>query len=223
MHPVWEPGTRISLGDYGLLQDGVFQKLGQLDEFFSPTGMKHSRSAPSSLEFLSAGTQVNYLGLEGDATAAVAKIGSASGEMQIKFARQNSLYLKSCSTYTDDISNLESICTLLREAKRWDYSWVMVSGIRNAANLALVLAASDSSTVTLKGSVEALKSFELGDLKLDSGIVVSGDAAYRTLGASGPLLLKLVKIRRFFKGISRAAGVGNLPIKAYEEVPVDSI
>jgi hypothetical protein len=223
MHPVWEPGTRISLGDYGMLQDGIFQKLGQLDEFLSLDLLKKNRSTPSSLEFLSSGTQVNYLGMEGEMNANTANLGNASGEMQIKFERRSSLYLKSYRSYTDDIANLEAICSSLRDNTKWDRSWVLVSSVRVVANLALILAASDSSTVSLKGRVEALKSFELGDLKINSGLVVSGDAAYRALGTSGPLLLKLVRIRRFFKGLSRAAGVGRLRIKSYEDVLPESI
>ena len=35
VHPVWEPGTKIMLGDYGIFLEGSFKKLGQLKDLLS--------------------------------------------------------------------------------------------------------------------------------------------------------------------------------------------
>lgn len=217
-HPVWEPGSPVALGDYGMLQDGVFQRLGNYVDFLPTEALSVDHSKPSSLEFVSVGTNVNYFGVNGAPSESLGALIGATAEIRIEFGSENSLYVKSASTASEEIGNLNAICTKLRACKGWDFSWVVVSSIRKATNLAMVLGASKSSKVSLKGSIDALKAFDTGQIASESGLVVSGEAAYKCLGATGPLLLNLIRMRRILGGITKAASPGTLAIKPYEDV-----
>jgi hypothetical protein len=218
-YAVWPPGSSIELGDYGNLEDGTLLKLGNVRESLLPDNVVTERSAPSVLEFTSAGTRVVLLNPKAavntpldPGTAAI------SAELRISFERANSVYLRAARVTTDEITNLDAVCDTLRRRQRWDFGYVLVSKVTTASKLSLILSATERAEISVQASADVLKAFDSGNAAGNANIAISGDAALKVVGASGPFLFDCVRLRRILGGVKRGAQPGGLAIKPYEPV-----
>jgi hypothetical protein len=133
----------------------------------------------------------------------------------IKFAEANALFIRAQSSHWIEVANLRQLATELQKTKRWDWRWKLITGMRIASPLAVIMSASAGAAVSIEGTAKALEEFGLGSLGSETDLSITGDAALKMIGAKGPFLLELVRILPFL-GPARAAGsTGNLELDPY--------
>ncbi len=213
-HAVWQPGQAYRVGDYGVLDGAEFRPLGHISEFIDESLITTQASRLPSLEFTSAGTTVVLV--TGD--AAVAEEAGAKAHLKIGFESGDAVYLRAARLSTTHINNLRVMTEDLRAKAGWQFEWAIVSGVTSADRLSVILAERANSEVSVVGDVSALKAFEIGQAKAGGEVSVEGEAGLKLVGADGPVLVDLVRLRRILGGTRRAALPGAIPLLPYEEI-----
>jgi hypothetical protein len=219
-YAAWEPGGGVALGDYGALDGSSFLRLGHISEFIDPARLSVQVSTPVSLEFTSTGTTIAMV--DADAALAAGQVKSEA-RLKIGFSRGDAVYMRASRVRTSEISNLRSVTEDLRRDLNWNYDWTLVSNVSTAGRLSLILSVAANTEVSVIADARALRAFNLGAAEASAGLTVVGEAALKMVGAKGPVLFDLVRLRRLLGGTRRAALPGGLALEPYERlVPEDA-
>jgi hypothetical protein len=214
--PVWDVGTRVELGDYGVIEDDCFSKQGNIVTEYQSTLDMTSSGAPAFWEFTSEGTLVTEAALE----AGVASV-EAKAKMELSFKNAYSLYLLAAESFVSSIANLAEVTRELHHhPKGWNYKRVIVRSVRKTSSLVLLMNTSARSSIVLSGDPGALADLKGGRVSASSRIQVTGDAGLRSFGERGAVYVDLARVRRWGGGPKAAAD--NAPPAAdvtYELVP----
>lgn len=213
-YAVWEPGDPVLLGDYGTSASGIYKKLGNIAEF--GVSFNQESTGAGFWEYTSEGV----LTASSDVAASVLGVaGGPEAALEITFAREKSLFVRAGESSWVQIANLREVAEALAKTKRWDFGWRLVTGVREAGSLLVVINRSRGSRVVVSGSVDALEQLKLGQLRLDGSVQISGDVEHKYAGMNSPFLVSLAKIRRFaiFGRVKHALGEGEIP-EPYEEL-----
>jgi hypothetical protein len=195
-YTAWPPmAMKVSLGDYGTLQGGVFNKLGNIASLRIPY---ESEAGPSlQLDFTSADATVTR------ATAAgavdVFPQGGVDASMRVSFASADALMLRAASIAVQAMSNVATVAAYLKSihAAGWDRSNVVVGAVLLADKPLLIGTREGGTEVTFQGKTDALKALEIGRLEGDVGFSSNKELALKILGESGVLGLRLFRLRLF--------------------------
>jgi hypothetical protein len=206
-HAVWQPGHPVLLGDYGTLQKGVFLKLGNIADFARVDRIVSSQSKASKLVFTSNGTTTAFV--KADGAGGFDELGTVDARFRIKFQDEYSIYLRGSGVRSESITNLRAVTTQLREIEEWSSSWTIVSNLTVAKLLSVILAGGRNAEVFIHASVGVLEQLESGEVDATAKLQISGQSGYSSVGASGPFLFELVKLRTVFGGIKTAALPGH--------------
>lgn len=222
-HAVWEPGSPMGLGDYGILNDGSLMKLGNIEEFALPQSLKVELSKPSSVEFASAGTKVLLIDPKAEVKLP-SQLGPVDGsaELRISFEHANSIYLRAAKLVTEEIANIDAVARILRTVPSWHFNWVVVSKVAVAWRLSLILSAKERAEVSVHAATDVLKAFDSGSASANLNVSIAGDAAFKVVGASGPVFFDCIRLRRVLGGVKRGAQPGGIALKPYEMVPPEA-
>jgi hypothetical protein len=190
---IWEPGSPAAVGDYGEFKAGEFHKLGNL----SSLGVSFDEEASNLThwEFTSEGVASAQMDLR--AEASIGQLGIANAGLQISFARENSLFVRAANSRWTQIANLRILAGILQEDERWEFRWRLVVGLREADSLIVLLSTQAGARVLVQGEAPALQQFQLGAVGARAGVSITGGGTYNVTDIAGPLLMQVVKIRRF--------------------------
>jgi hypothetical protein len=194
-YAVWEPGQPLALGDFGELHDKTFEKRGSIKDFGISFGEVSSSKA--FYEFTSAGTSIAEASLNGTISVGL-PIASPRASLDLKFARERGLFLRAADSFTVQIDNLYNLAAALSRLPDWKFHWKVIAEIRIAPSAVILMGRTANSTVKVEASVDALEQFRLGKLKADAGLSMTGEVGYKVIGVQGPLLVDLIRIRRFW-------------------------
>lgn len=216
-HAVWQPGSPLLLGDYGTLRSGQFLKLGNIADFLGQDRIVSIQSKPSKLVFTSNGTTTALI--KGDAAVCQGESNAAAAKFRIKFQDEYSIYLRGSGVRSEDITNLQTVTQQLRGIDAWNTGWMIVSNVTAAKLLSVILAGGKNSEVSIQASAGVLEMFDTGEAEATAKLQISGQLGYSSVGASGPFLFDLVKLRRILGGIKKGALPGQeFP---FERVPAN--
>lgn len=188
---VWEPGTRIELGDYGEVRNQRWERLGSIWDLMPGVDQSLREFTTSTLDALSLGSaQV----VSGNAGATYDGTPGALG-LTIKFSSEHSVFARAEKCETRSLSRLQAIADELAIRGVWEKRWTFVNEVRSA-NRFLVLVGIGSGgelRVTAKTS-DLLNAFVAGRLSTDNGLQISGTEVLQFLGRSGPVHMSLIKV-----------------------------
>ena len=106
-HVVWEPGFSIEIGDYGMVEDYHFKKLGSINEFGE--NFNFSESNPRFWEYSSSGTTTlksdNQIGL----TPLTNMATEISGQLKINFEHSFSLFVISSKSKWQTATDVDQV------------------------------------------------------------------------------------------------------------------
>ncbi|MFT3912388.1 MAG: hypothetical protein QM737_23375 [Ferruginibacter sp.] len=192
---IWEPGENISLGDYGVVENGDFQKMGNIKDDFK-TQFSIQRTPKSFWEYASVGTKhsdnSSTVGLDGKQIPVNGK-----ACFQISFENAFSLFIRTNNSVNSNIANLNEVCKQLRTIKQWKFKWCFVVGIKAADNSIILMNSKANSNILIEGSAAAITKFSNVTINSKHKIEISGDAALKYVGIKGPFLMVLVQLNRF--------------------------
>jgi hypothetical protein len=194
-YAVWEPGQPLALGDFGELHDRTFEKRGNIKDF--GISFEERFSSKAFYEFTSAGTSIAEASLDGSVSIGMS-VASPRASLEFKFAQERGLFLRAADSYTIQVDSLYNLAADLSRMPEWKFHWKVIAEIRIAPSAIILMGRAANSTVKIEASVDALEQFRLGKLKADAGLNMTGEVGYKVIGVRGPLLVDLIRVRRFW-------------------------
>ena len=190
VNAAWLPITNnYTLGDYGIISDGVFAKMGNIQEFQVP--FIENTSPDASLDFTSANTTVVKFaaGIEVSAIPA----GAIDAEIRYKFGSDKSFLVKAPVIKVSEIQNVNEVATKLRNVKTWGRKWKVVFQVYHAVDPLIVSTISAGTEVTLSGNVDDLRNVKLGSSAVELG--TNKELGLKTHGKAGIIGLGLFRLK----------------------------
>lgn len=202
---VWPPViTPIRLGDYGVLEGGLFRKLGHVSDFGVEIAVE--QGATSSLNFVSASAAVHRLA--GDLPVSqFTGLAGVQARLAIEFAESSSFLLK-CRTITlEQIGNIAALGRALGRARSADgrtwssLSWRIVWQLYTGRDVVFLATRSAGTTVDFSGKVEAIQQLDAGSYSAGVRVQPSRSLGVEIVGRTGPIGLGLAKVKLFTSSI----------------------
>src|SRR5262245_56673061 len=189
VHAAWLPVTNaFRLGDYGLISDGVFVSMGNIDEF--GIGITQTNAPGSKLDFKSAGTRV--VRFAGGVEAPNLPAADIEAKLVVEFESENSFLLK---TNVSGIlmNNMAEVARKLAATGQWKRKFVAVSGSYAGENALIVSSRGRKSHIEISGKADALRQLEMGSASVGFEITGSQNVGLEIIGQSGTIGLRLFK------------------------------
>ncbi len=189
---VWEPGTKVELGDYGQIRNRSWEHLGNILDLFP-------RIEPELLEYKSSSLDRLNLGSAEVTSANMgAKYGMAAGNisMKIKFNGNNSCFVRADKCETRALRQVHALAKFLASKDTWQPYWTFVNEVRSAERFLVLLGTQDGGEIQVTASTsELLDAFSAGKVSADAGIQISGSEVLQFIGKRGPIHMSLIKVK----------------------------
>jgi len=197
IHAAWYPvSNTFRLGDYGVVSDGIFVKLGNIDEY--AVGFADETGNPTSLRFKSEGSKVRKL--VGGAEVNAFPDSDIEAKLVIEFTRADSFYVNADLNVTS-MAAINQVAGDLRQAAGWTKKFRVVWSVYTGENCTIVSTRQGDSSVEIAGTASALQLLEVG--KAEAGLELSSksDVGLDIVGSTGVVGLRLFKLRLFGDGV----------------------
>jgi hypothetical protein len=182
----WVPiVNKFSLGDYGIMADGVFSKLGNVKEDFGVT-FTTGEGDEASIDFTSANAKV--IKLDGNTEVSVIPAGAVNAKIQIEFTGEKSFMVKSPKITVTTIENIQALAKQLKTKSEWDGKWRVVHQVYVAEEALVVCTKTAGTKLTFSGDGTALGKMKLGsagvniDTDRELGLKINGKQGVIGLG-----------------------------------------
>jgi len=198
-HAAWLPITNTyRLGDYGLIADGVFNKIGNIKDDFGVT-YEEGVGPDANLDFVSANTTV--VNTVAGAKVDVIPEGAIGVKVTYKFNDARSFLVKAPTIKVKTIENLNKLAGQLQSRNDWESKWRVVWQTYHAENSLLISTLAEGGEVGFSGEAAALKQLHLGDVSANLSISDSKSLGLTMMGKAGVIALGLFKLGWLFGGI----------------------
>lgn len=196
----WFPVTMpFGIGDYGVFQDGVFQKIGHLndvrDDGFD-VNLRTAKGEPVSIDFLSEGVS-SIKTVAGATVANLPEVADVEAKLTYEFNRKNSFVVKAGEMNVERMENIREVADRLAEMRRngnWSHRYCVVSATYTGLNCLVLLSSEAGTKVEFEASASALKQLDLGNVEFKPSVSFSSDKILRSIGKTGVLGLGLFKL-----------------------------
>jgi hypothetical protein len=191
----WLPITNnFTLGDYGIISDGVFTKMGNIREF--GVSFTQATGPDASIDFTSANTTV--VKFAAGAQVNVIPSGAIDAKITFKFESEKSFLVKAPVIKITEIQNVNQVATGLRDAKNWERKWKVVYQVYNALDPVIISTIAAGTEVTFSGDTQALQSLRVGNASVEVG--TNKELGLKVLGKAGIIGLGLFKLKLLGSG-----------------------
>lgn len=206
-HVVWEPGFPVEIGDYGVMNNNAFKKLGNIKEFGQK--FEFEDSLPAFWEFSSSGTKILKTDGQTDLQHQFLAHGTpdAKAGIKISFDDAYSFFIIAAESMWRTASNVDEVAKNLQQADNWDHAHFIITNVFLCNNLILLMSTTDASTIQISADAKLLTSFQKAKIKSSSKLSITGDAALKVIGVKGAFLVDTIRIRRFFGGYKFASSL----------------
>jgi hypothetical protein len=178
------------LGDFGILDDSVFRRLGNISEFqLGGFGERSDSTATSQLDFTSkSGVSVEFHGKASMAGSVPVKAG-----LDVSFSTENAVMFNAAGCQASAIDDQVKLATAIMdlfERGQWRKEYVVVTTLVRAKTTTVLVSSSDSAKISLEASTDRIDAIDLGDASLQLAIKSFKDIAVKivTEGGLTPLL-----------------------------------
>lgn len=205
-YAAWFPVTTpFGIGDYGLILNGIFQKVGHLDDLraegFDVT-IRTASGQPASIDFLSEGAKA----IKTVAGAEVPQLpaGDFQAKLTYEFTRKNSFVVKASELNVERMENIRQVADKLAQMRRdktWSHRYRVVSATYTGKNCLVLLATEADTKVEFDATANALQQLDLGKVELRPSVSFSSDTILKSIGATGVLGLGLFGLKFFTGGL----------------------
>jgi hypothetical protein len=210
-YAAWFPiTTPFQIGDYGLIQNGVFQKIGELGTLQNDGFNVKIRTAtgePTTFNFLSEGiTSVKTVA--GATVADLPQVADIEARLTYEFNKKNSFVVKAAEIKVERMENIREVADKLAEMRRndkWSHRYRVVSATYTGQNCLVLLSAEAGTTVAFEATASALKQLDLGNVELKPSVSFSSDRILHSIGKTGVLGLGLFKLGLIFSDLKLLA------------------
>src|SRR5687768_3879403 len=148
-HAVFPPNRPVNLGDYGVLRDHVFERLGNVTQL-GITFQTIDGSGQTSFQFKSKGKVEFSLFGKGDIQPG--GVPAVRAGIELKFGRANAVFFAAagCTVRAiDDLRKIESALIALLNQGRWEPDFYVVTEINHSARTTSIASADSDCEVRL--------------------------------------------------------------------------
>lgn len=204
LHAAWLPVTNtFTLGDFGVISDGVFVRMGNVESDFG-VGFASQSGPGTRLDFKS--DHVRSIRIVAGAEVAVWPGDDVEASLKIEFRKEKSFYLKAALTMSEMTSPF-AVARALSEQPRWDAGkFKVISAVYSGKGCVILSSRASDACFELTGKSGALKKLEVGSA--DIGIAASSKSGMglEVMGGSGVVALRMFRLER--SGQPRYEAVG---------------
>lgn len=197
VHAAWLPITQTyELGDYGVISDGVFARLGNIKEFgvtVTPT-----TGPDTKLDFTSDVSKV--IKFAAGVEVQVIPAGAVDAKLVLKFERAQSVMIKCPVIKVSAIPNVREVAEKLKSASGWRRGWSVVYETYNAQDATVMSTVADNTEITFTGNVNALNDLKVGNA--DVGFTSNKKLGLDIQGKAGVVALGLFKLKLIGGGVN---------------------
>lgn len=212
----WMPiVNNYKLGDYGVIADGVFAKLGNITDDFQVT-ITESSGAAASIDFTSEGASL--IKLAGGTQVDVIPAGEAKASIEIEFSKEKSFLVKSPEITVSIIDNVNEVANRLKESGSWDGKWKVVYQVYHAINPVIISTIDAGTKLNFNGDASALGQMKLGGLGVNVG--TNKALGLNINGKSGVIGLGLFRIKSKLFGGKKVDVLGDGPEEEGQDEPI---
>src|ERR1035437_8317377 len=178
----WLPGTRFDIGDIGILNGHLFEKVGTLEEL-SFKYYAESTSDPSSLDISSeSGVAISFKAA-GETNPSFAHVGEADVGIKVDFGTRGAFVLQAPETFHTEMGDRLTLQRRIIDAfKRgsWEKDWLVITRLVKATSATVLKSKSSNASLecsgqaNLSGAATVLRSANAGIMvKFQQGDTVS--------------------------------------------------
>lgn len=159
----WLPVTNTyQLGDYGIIADGVFAKMGNIKEY--GVNFTEGKGPASKIDFTSASTRV--INFAAGAEVSVIPAGTIDAKVTFKFEKEKSFLLKSPTITVSTIENVNEVGTKLMMASKWQRKFKVVHQTYYAQDAAIMSTIDAGTEISFTGDLKALQQLNVGSVNV---------------------------------------------------------
>lgn len=186
-NPIIDPQE---VGDYGLLDRGIFRKLGHIREFgVTPVTQKGNAA---SFDFTSVVKTV--VRIEAGMKVEVFGTGDVAAKLTIDFEGRFAALVKSPKVEVEAMTSPRLVAQQLQHKSGWKPRYRVISKVYRGTDATVIASVDNATSIELSGTANALRLFELGQASV--GVSVGGNHQLKVVGQSGPLAIDLFRVRR---------------------------
>lgn len=193
-YAAWLPvANSFELGDYGLVSDGVFQRIGNITEFGVEFESKASELA--GIDFKS--EDAKRVSIVADVEVNALPDAPVDAKLRIELGRKGSYYARAADTTATEMTNIREVASGLARAQGWRRKYRVVSSIITGHDCLIVTASADNAIFELSGQADAFQNLNAG--AVNAGVSVTNDTnvGFTVVGKTGVVGLRLFKLRWF--------------------------
>jgi hypothetical protein len=200
LHANFPPNRPVALGDYGVVQDHVFERLGNLGQL-GITFATIPGTGQSTYQFKSKGNVDFALIAKGDVQPG--GVPAVKAGLELKFSRENAVFFNAagCTVLAiADLRAIESELLNLHDLGQWKTDFYVVTEFTSAARVTIIASADRDSEVKLEASSPAIEAIHLGDASLDLSVKRSRNTSLEIVTEGGLTpLIQLCRLRGVFR------------------------
>ena len=192
-YAAWFPVTNtFSIGDYGLIENGVFRAIGNVATKFPDIELKVQDGPPAQINFSSTGTRMVKIGADGEVDS-FSQLGDAEAKLKIQFSSENSIVLKA-NLSSKELSNIDEVATKLISKSKWKRNYKVVSSVYTGEKCVVICSRDAGTEIMLEGKANILKQVEMGKVDGNISVTSSTHSIFESIGVTGVICLNLFKI-----------------------------
>lgn len=193
-HSAWPPVTNsFGLGDYGLVSDGIFQRLGNIQEF--DIGFASSESPAADLDMKS--SDATRVAMVANVVVDALPPAPIDAKLRIELGGKGSYYAKATRMTSVDMTNVGQVAGALERAPGWRRKYRVVRSVIVAHDCLLVTASADQATFELSGNADVLNVLNIGAAGASVSITNDTNIGVTIVGRTGVIGLRLFKLKWF--------------------------
>jgi len=186
----WPPGKPVELGDFGIMEDCIFDKLGNINDIYDIEFTREQESLPVTYEYSSSGSvEIKY-----HAAGELESTGKANAGLEINFSSENAVYFNVANCVHHSIENKINFSNQIMdlfEKKKWELDYVVVTSLIESSAATVLISGSGSkgASISLEASNKKSKPNDLL-LHSKSSIKLERNIGFKAVAEKGlkPLL-----------------------------------
>jgi hypothetical protein len=187
----WSPITDPQkLGDYGLLDRGVFRKLGNIAEF----GVDFSTESGNAAAWDFTSTVKTQVRIQAGVQVPIFDDSNIEARLKIEFDGQFAALVKSPEVRVEAMQSIHAVAKRLQAAGGWKPRFRVISKVYTAEQPLIVASLGNSTVIELSGTAKVLRKLELGEATI--GVSVIGEHQLKLVGNSGAIAIDLFRVRQ---------------------------
>lgn len=192
VHAAWMPiTTPYKLGDYGLITDGVFQKLGNIKDDFN-ISFTEGTGQDATLSFVSDNTTV--VDVNTGAQVNLNPQADIKANVTYNFQKDKSFLVKAPVINVSVIENVNQVAMQLKQASDWRNKYKVVFQVYVAQNPLILSTVEGGTEVTIGAAASALPQFNIGNASASFSLKTNKELGLNISGKTGVIALGLFKL-----------------------------